>query len=100
MQFVRKAYDTLFRVWELAVSVLGRPELPIFPRKAFLTIGRARISLPKCRMIRHNCQWVRGVPHRGALIHISITVPLFSELRRVGSVERGEKRTTKGRKIR
>ena len=41
-----------------------------------------------------------GRPAQGALIHISITVPLFSELRRVGSVERGEKCTTKGRKIR
>ena len=41
-----------------------------------------------------------GAPAWGTLIHISIAVPLFSELRRVGSVERGEKCTTKGRKIR
>jgi hypothetical protein len=41
-----------------------------------------------------------GRPAQGTLIHISIAVPLFLELRRVGSVERGEKCTTKGRKIR
>ena len=40
------------------------------------------------------------VPGTDTLIHISIAVPLFSELRRVGSVERGKKCTTKGRKIR
>src|SRR5438132_6355718 len=37
-----------------------------------------------------------GAPAWGTLIHISIAVPLFSELRRFGSVERGEKCTTKG----
>lgn len=36
-----------------------------------------------------------GRPAQGTLIHISIAVPFFSELRRGGSVERGEKCTTK-----
>src|SRR5207249_8738783 len=43
---------------------------------------------------------IMSAPAQGTLIHISMAVPLFSELRRVGSVERGEKCTTKGRKDR
>src|SRR4026207_298081 len=37
-----------------------------------------------------------GYPAQRTVIHISIAVPLFSKLRRVGSVERGEKCATKG----
>ena len=32
MQLMLKAHDTLFRVWELAVSFLGLPPLPLVPR--------------------------------------------------------------------
>jgi hypothetical protein len=48
----------------------------------------------------HACPDATGRPAEGTLIHISIAIPLFSELRRVGSVERGKKCTTKGKKIR
>ena len=33
MQLMLKAHDTLFRVWELAVSFLGLPPLPLVPRE-------------------------------------------------------------------
>src|SRR5437660_8976795 len=41
-----------------------------------------------------------SAPRSGHLDSYLNAVPLFSELSRVGSVERGEKCTTKGRKIR
>jgi hypothetical protein len=33
MQLMLQAHDTLFRVWELAVSFLGLPPLPLVPRE-------------------------------------------------------------------
>jgi hypothetical protein len=33
MQLMLRAHDTLFRVWELAVSFLGLPPLPLVPRE-------------------------------------------------------------------
>jgi len=33
MQLMLKAHDILFRVWELTVSFLGLPPLPLVPRK-------------------------------------------------------------------
>ena len=33
MQLMLEAHDTLFRVWELAVSFLGLPPLPLVPRE-------------------------------------------------------------------
>ena len=55
-----------------------------------LSQGEAReTAVSLSSLARRNA--FRRRPAQGTLIHIAIAVPLFSELDRVGSVERGEK---------
>jgi hypothetical protein len=54
MQLMLKAHDTLFRVWELAVSFLGLPPLPLVPRE----------NTNRRRTVQRRTIWIADA-HRG-----------------------------------
>ena len=80
MQSMLKAHDTLFRVWELAVSFLGLPPLPLVP-------GRTRIAGKLSKGERSGLQTHIAATENAFIVRADDKLRTFLELESAAAIQ-------------